>query len=468
MTENENKKRGFLQKIIDKISDAYEYCVSGVWSDYRRTSLVRLVKITNLSVKSFLDRDLQIKSMALTYSTVLAIVPALALIVAIGRGFGLQDSVQNELYILFPSQHKVITTFLSFVNSYLTTATQGVFVGVGIIVLLWTVIMLLSGIEDALNSIWDLKNKRTLFRKFTDYITICLMVPVLLICSSGISIFMSDTIQDVMYFSFLSPVVNFFLDLAPLFFAWAAFSISYWLIPNTKVEFKYAAVSGAFCAIAFYIIQLLFINGQIYVSKYNAIYGSFAFLPLFLIWLQLSWLIMLIGCVLTYSMQNVFTFNLLGNDQQLTVETRLRTAIIVMAVVAQRFLNRQEPLTSSQFAADYNLPVRVLGQTLQRLKEGGLIYSVNTKKGELAIGPAQEVKDMTVADVLKIFSTTGTNEISPEFEHIYAPLFELLQASSDKAYALFDKYKLSDLPIPLPEQIEQIIYSGFKSTQVKL
>lgn len=173
---------------------------------------------------------------------------------------------------------------------------------------------------------------------------------------------------------------QFFLDLAPLFFAWAAFSISYWLIPNTKVEFKYAAVAGAFCAIAFYIIQLLFINGQIYVSKYNAIYGSFAFLPLFLIWLQLSWLIMLIGCVLTYSMQNVFTFNLLGNDQQLTVETRLRTAIIVMAVVAQRFLNRQEPLTSSQFAADYNLPVRVLGQTLQRLKEGGLIYSVNTKR----------------------------------------------------------------------------------------
>ncbi len=467
MSDTENTRQGFVKRLIAKVIALYTYCTSGVWYDNRRTPWVRLVKITNLSVNSFLNRGLQIKSMALTYSTVLAIVPALALMVAIGRGFGLQDSVQNELYIIFPSQHKVISTFLNFVDSYLTNATQGVFVGVGIIVLLWTVIMLLSGIEDAVNSIWDVKRQRTIFRKFTDYITICLMVPILLICSSGISLFMSDTFQEVLYFSFLTPVVNFLLDLAPLFFAWAAFSIAYWLIPNTTVNFKFAAISGAFCSIAFYVIQWLFINGQIYVSKYNAIYGSFAFLPLFLIWLQLSWLIMLIGCVLTYSLQNVFTFNLLGNDQQLTIDTRLRIAVIVMAVVTQRFLKRQEPLTHTQFAAEYNLPVHVLSQTLQKLKDCRLIYAIVNGDGEQAIGPAQDVKEMTVEEVLRAYSSTGANDIAPEFEHIYAPLFGMLDETADKAYALFGKYRLAELPIPLPEQIEQMVYSGFKSTQVK-
>lgn len=457
MSDTEEKKPGLLQRLIAKVTAFITYCTSGVWYDNRRTFWVRLVKITNLSVKSFLNRGLQIKSMALTYSTVLAIVPALALIVAIGRGFGLQDSVMNELYIMFPAQHKVITTFLNFVDSYLTNATQGVFVGVGIIVLLWTVIMLLSGIEDAVNNIWDVKRQRTIFRKFTDYLTICLMVPILLICSSGISLFMSDTFQNVMYFAFLTPVVNFFLDLAPLVFAWAAFSIAYWLIPNTRVNFKFAAISGAFCSIAFYVIQWLFINGQIYVSKYNAIYGSFAFLPLFLIWLQLSWLIMLIGCVLTYSLQNVFTFNFLGNDQQLTVETRMRMAIIVMAVVAQRFLKRQEPLTQTQFAAEYNLPVHILSQTLQKLKDCGMIYSVLNKKGDTALGPGQDVSELTVEQVLKDYCSTGVNDIAPEFDRIYAPLFNELKLSTQEAYALYGKYKLADLPIPQPDEIHEMM-----------
>ena len=127
----------------------WEYCSTGVWSDGRNTVGVRFVKTVNLSVKSFFDRGLQIKSMALTYNTVLSIVPAFALMVAIGRGFGLQDSVQNELYMLFPAQHKAITTFMKFVDSYLSSTTQGLFVGVGIIVLLWTVIMLLSGTDAA-------------------------------------------------------------------------------------------------------------------------------------------------------------------------------------------------------------------------------------------------------------------------------------------------------------------------------
>lgn len=313
------KQKNSILRLVAKTTAAVRYCISGVWEDPRQTVGVRIIRTLNLSVNSFLDRGLQIKSMALTYYTVLSIVPACALLVAIGRGFGLQNSLQQELYDFFPSQHKAISAALSFVDSYLTEATQGVFVGIGILFLLWTVISLLSYIEDTFNSIWDIRRQRAFYQKITDYIAICLIVPVLMICSSGISIFMSSTIQDNLALPFLTPLVNVILETVPFILCWIAFSLSYFFIPNTKVKFGYACISGFLCAIAFQILQLLFLNGQIYVSKYNAIYGSFAFLPLLLIWLQLSWLLLLSGCVLTYSLQNVFTFNFNGTSEELSL-----------------------------------------------------------------------------------------------------------------------------------------------------
>lgn len=445
--------------MVDKVMDAWKYCSEGVWNDTRRTFGVKLIKILNLSVSSFFDRGLQIKSMALTYSTVLSIVPALALLVAIGRGFGLQDSVQNELYILFPSQHQVISTFLKFVDSYLTRATQGVFVGVGLIVLLWTLISLLSSIEDAFNNIWDVRRQRTIFRKFTDYITICLMVPVLLICSSGVSLFMSTTIQDVLYFPFLTPLVNLALELAPLFLSWLAFSFSYFLIPNTDVSFKYAAISGAIAAIGFYILQWLFLNGQIYVSNYNAIYGSFAFLPLLLVWLQFSWLLLLTGCILTYSLQNVMTYNFLGDANNISIAALHRITVIIMAVVAQRFLKHETPLTRTELAAQYNLPVRLIGKIIAQLKNAGLVSYVSRDDNQLAIAPAREVGDMTVGDIIRSYDSMGDSELSPEFNLIYEPLLTMIDDEAADSYKPYDKLKLADVPIPLPEQIKMLLQS---------
>lgn len=454
------KKERAFQRLIARFTAWWEYCSKGVWSDRRRTAGVRTVKILNLSVNAFFDRDLQIKSMALTYSTVLSIVPAFALMLAIGRGFGLQDVLQNELYILFPSQHRVLTTALQFVDSYIKTASHGLFVGIGIIVLLWTIISLLSSIENAFNSIWDVKQQRRIFRKLTDYITICLMVPILLICSSGLSIFMSTAVQDIVYFSFLTPLVNLTLELAPLFLSWLAFTISYWLIPNIKVDFKFAAIAGTMAAIGFYIVQWLFINGQLYVSKYNAIYGSFAFLPLLLVWLQLSWLILLTGCVLTYSMQNIFTFNFLGNEQELSVQSHRRVAIIVMAIVTQRFLKGEKPLSRSGMASEYNLPIRLVGHLIDKFKDNGLLYYVNNPGEELCITPAVDVKDMTVADVLKIYDNAGINDPNPEFEAIYSSSIKMLRPIIETAFKSYNELRLADIPIPSPEEIKSIVLSS--------
>lgn len=446
MTKDKSQTK--LGRLIQRVMACWQYCSAGVWQDTRRTAGVRAVKIANLSVASFLDRGLQIRSMALTYSTVLAIVPALALMVAIGRGFGLQDMLQSELFVLFPSQRQVISTFLGFVDSYLSNASQGIFVGVGIIVLLWTIFSLLSGIEDAFNNIWDVGKGRTLFRKFTDYITICLMVPVLLICSAGISIFMSSAIQNIFNLPFLTPFANMLLELAPLALSWLAFALSYYLFPNTRVKFKYAAISGALASIGFYILQWLFVSGQIYVSKYNAIYGSFAFLPLLLIWLQMSWLILLSGCVLTYSMQNVFTFNFLGDASRISIETQIRMAIIVMTVVARRFIDGKKPLNATEIASGYDMPVRVIEHIIEKLKGAGLLMTIAITDDTFGIAPARDVSKLTTGDILHIYCNAGDSEISPDFNKIYAPMFRLFDESKKCAAGAFDKLRIADLPLP--------------------
>lgn len=437
-----------LAKMYVRIAEFIKYCVSGVWDDHRTSMKVRIIKTINLSVNSFLDRGLQIKSMALTYSTVLAIVPAVALLVAIGRGFGLQKTLQDELFYLFPAQHQALDTALGFVDSYLNSATSGVFVGVGIVVLLWTLVSLLSSIEDAFNDIWDVKRSRSLYRKITDYIAICMMIPVLMICQSGVSIFMSTTIQEHLNLPFLSPIINFSLELAPLILSWLAFSLSFMLIPNFKVYFKYSAIAGAISAIAFQILQFLFVNGQIYVSKYNAIYGSFAFLPLLLIWLQLSWLLLLSGCVLTYSLQNIFTFNYIGDSRLVSNNAWHSVALIVVAVIAKRFAKGKKPLTMFELASKYNLPIRVVGNIIDILDHANLIYFVKTDEDEFGISPVMEIENFTIGDFFRRFDATGNNEIMPDFDREYSDFLSVILPLRDRSYNEMSTTLLRDLPLP--------------------
>ena len=452
-----DKIKNAATSIVEKAKRAVEYCINGVWNDPRQTVRVRIIRTINLAVNSFLDRDLQNRSMSLTYSTVLAIVPAIALLVAIGRGFGLQDYLQEELYNFFPSQHKAISTALSFVDSYLTEASQGIFVGIGILFLLWTVISLLSYIEDAFNTIWDIRRQRSFYQKITDYIAICLIIPILMICSSGVSIFMSTTIQDNLNLPFLTPLVNVALEAAPVVLCWIAFSMSFMLIPNTKVDIKYAAISGGICALAFSILQLLFVNGQIYVSKYNAIYGSFSFLPLMLIWLQLSWLLLLSGCVLTYSLQNVFTFNFNNNSDKLSLDGWHSIALIVMSVVAQRFIAHEPPISHVDIAKSYNLPLRIVSRIVEKLHAAGLLYSVRIKEGEFGEAPAVELQDFTIADFLKAYNSEGEMDFIPDIRKIYADLFNIILPIREKCYSEYSTILLRDIPIPSPEAIHESI-----------
>lgn len=448
--------KNIIPQLIEKGKNLADYLWTGVWRDPRRTVGIGVIKTLNLSVRSFLDRGLQNRSMSLTYSTVLAIVPALALLFAIGRGFGFQNLLEGQLYHFLPSQQKALETALGFVDQYLKQSSQGVFVGFGIVMLLWTLISLLSTIEDAFNMVWDIKRSRSIYQKVTDYIAICLIIPILMVCSAGASIFVNTVLQNELNIPVLSPLINVVLELAPLVLSWLAFSLSYFLIPNTKVDFKYAAIAGAVSAILVTILQLLFVNGQIYVSKYNAIYGSFSFLPLLLIWLQLSWLILLAGCVLSYSLQNVFSFNFMGDVESVAPNYTRKVSLVVAAAIVKNYMDGKEPLTQGELAREYDVPVRIVTRICERLKKAGLIYFVMLSKDSVGLAPAISLDNMTVGQLFSRLDNLGESDFIPRFSEIYGPLLNEVDKWIADSYTKEETLLLKNIALPSTEDVEKV------------
>lgn len=440
-----------MERIRAWCVDRWDYCSRGVWGDTRTSFKVKLIKTLNLSVQSFLSADLQTTACALTYRMLLAIVPALALLFAIGRGFGFQNILTTQLFGYFPSQQKALEAAFRFVDAYLAQASEGIFVGVGILFLLWTLISLVSSVEDAFNKIWGVKYGRSLWRKITDYTAIFLILPVLMICSSGLSIFMSTTLQEAVPLKFMSPAISVILDCATIVLTWLFFTGVYMLIPNTTVKFKNALMSGILAGVAFQVLQWLFVTGQLYVSKYNAIYGGFAFLPLLLIWMQLVWVICLSGAVLCYSSQNIFRFSFTSEVTDISALYRRKITLAIMAVVAKRFKMGLQPLRGADFVADYNIPTRLVEEIVAELAEAGLLSRVVTGNNEnnYALQPATDITGLTVGRVVEAIESHGASDFIPEFATEFGNIDSLADNITDAMVDRGNYTPIADIEIEI-------------------
>lgn len=438
-----------FKKIWDKAIAAWNYCTQGVWEDTRSTFKVVVVKTLNITAKSFLSTDIQTQACAMTYRTMLAIVPALALLFAIGRGFGFQNLLQDELYKMLPSQREAITHALEFVDSYLNQASEGIFVGVGLVFLLWTLISLISSVEDSFNLIWGVKQGRSMWRKISDYTAMFLILPVLMICGSGFSIFVSNTFANLFDFPLLTPVFSVLFEFASYLFTCMFFAAVFMLIPNTKVAIKNALIAGALTGTAFLILQWLFVSGQLYVSKYNAIYGSFSFLPLLLLWLQLVWVICFTGCLICYASQNIVQFSFDDQIQDISRDYRDQVMMAIATVVVQNFTHQRPPITKEQITRNYGIPPRLLSSIVDKLSNVGVISIVviDEKHGILGLQPAIEPSILTLAFVRTKIHDEGSKDFIPYFDKNFPGVIESIENINAAVTKATENTLLQDIDI---------------------
>ncbi|MDR0962295.1 MAG: YihY/virulence factor BrkB family protein [Mediterranea sp.] len=414
----------------------------------RRTfSIYNIIKAIYLCLTRFAKDRLTEKASALTYSTLLAIVPILAILFAIARGFGFANLMESQLREGFSGQEDTLRILLQFVDTYLTHAKSGIFIGVGLILLLWTVLGLISNIETTFNNIWQVSKARSMYRKITDYFSMFLLLPILLVVSGGVSIFVSTILKDIEDFALLAPILKFLIRMIPFALTWLMFTGLYIFMPNTKVKFKYAFASGVLAGTAYQAFQFLYISGQIWVSNYNAIYGSFAALPLFLLWLQVSWTICLFGVQLTYAGQNIRNFSFDRDTRNISRRYRDFVAILIMSLVAKRFDKEEVPYTAEEISEEYHIPIRLTNETLQMLEEVNLLHEVyrDEKSEDISFQPSIDIGKLNVALLLDRLDTHGSEDFKIDTEKEFGEEWKVLLDAKEEYYKSAGNILLKDL-----------------------
>lgn len=401
---------------IRKTIDFFKY---GIWKDFSRKPrhtrfAVATLRMLILAIERFTTKRIIDSAAALTYSTLLAIVPILAVVFAIARGFGFNKYIEEWFRGVLSSQPQAADTIVGFVNSYLIHTQSGIILGIGLVFMLWTVTILIRNIELAFNRIWQVKKPRSFFRTVTDYMGMFILAPIIIVVTSGVSIFVVSFANETEGFELLAPMVRRLWDLTPYVLMSAVFIALYVFMPNTKVKLRCAIGPGILAGVAMQGLQLFYIHSQIWVSSYNAIYGSFAALPLFMLWVQISWNICLFGAELCYTSQNMEESAFRTETYEISPRYRLIMSMMLMSHICRRFEKGEKPYTALELKLKTNIPIRVAQELLYELTNMHMVSEVTSdEKGEESVyQPAEDLARLSVGLLIERYESVGKWEIS--------------------------------------------------------
>ena len=416
-----------MSKLFSFIKNTAYFFTHEIWHiranklDKKQGFLIRQLRIFILAIKGFNEDKCTVKASALTFYIMFALVPVLALLFAIAQGFGLKQKLEKDLLHDLSQYSTILSQAFDFADKMLQTAGSGLIAVIGVVLIIYTVLKLLSSIEDSFNEIWQIKKGRTLIRRITDYIAITLFAPLLILLSSSVTIFLNSgesAIEGLAWIQRLGFVIHFIFKLISLLLMGGLFTFLYMALPNTKVKFKAAFLAGLIAAIAFEILQWAYIGFQIGAARYSAVYGSFAALPLFLVWIQYSWFIVLFGAELAFAYQNVDHYELESEIKNISIRYRRVISLLIANLVVKTFTEGKKALTATEIADKLDMPVRLVRMITFDFIETGIFTEVKTKEEkEVAYQPGISENELSVKYILDKIDTKGVNEMPIHSTH---------------------------------------------------
>ena len=404
-----------MTKLIELIRKAVEFVSQRIWKlrisklTKRQGMLVKQLRVISLAIKGFKEDNCLVSATALTFYTLFSIVPILALIFAIAKGFGYEKTLQDQILENYSEYREVLTSAFVYANSMLSTTKGGLIAGIGIVLLLWSVMKLLISIENSFNEIWEVRIGRSWIRKTTDYLTIMMVGPLLLIISAGLEVAISNQLGNLKMLGFFGTIL--LKGLAYLLVG-GVFTFLYVALPNTKVHFKPAFMASVVATILFELLGWAYIRFQVGANQMNAIYGTFAALPLFLIWVQYSWYIVLFGAELAYANQYVDHYELEEDIQNLSVRYKKVISLMVASVVAKRFYDQEPPLNVMQISEKLDLPSRLTKNIINEFVETGIFVEIRTDRDkEVIYQPGVTESKFTVQYLIDTLENKGVNSL---------------------------------------------------------
>jgi membrane protein len=404
---------------MTKISDITHFIRYGMW---RRTTTefdgffqrlgYAIIRTIVLVARGFTSKNLNDTAKSLTYSLIFAVVPILAMVMAVARGFDVVDVIERQLNASFLGETNMVPTIMAMVERYLDTAQGGVFIGIGILILLWAVYSFFQSVETAFNRIWNVRKSRSILRQFTTYISIVVLIPVLIVCSAGITIFVSSTMDTIVQNS----AVDEFIDTSGVttlqfFICWLFFTGMYIAVPNTKVRFMSALIPGVIMGTLFQLLQMLSVYIIAMLGRTSIVYGAFATIPILMTWLQYTSLLILIGAEMSYAIQNNEEFEYEQDLNNMSRRYKDFIMLYLLSVIIKRFEADEAPLTAHQLAVRDRLPIRVVNQLLGRMVETGILREVYVEEEEeRTFQPALDTHKITIGMVMNRIDAQGAEQ----------------------------------------------------------
>lgn len=443
-----NKMADPVSWVLGKIKQANDYIWNTSISDISRgkSFLIRQLRIIVLAARGFMKDRVQLRASALTLYTMLSIIPFAAIAFGVAKGFALDQKLQELLIREFQNQPEVLNWILKQAGNAMQATRGGYIAGVGLIILVWSVISLLDQIENSFNHIWQIQVSRPWLRKFTDYIAILLIAPVVLVLSSSLTVFVtSELYSNTESIRFIRPIVGFIIKIGPYVLTWIGLTILFIIMPNTKVKFIPAFVSGIITGTILQLLQWLYIDLQFGISKLSAIYGSFAAIPLFIIWVQASWIILLLGAELAFANQNVTRFEFEYQSLNVSQHQKKALSLMIMKTIVNNFTMGEKALSSEDLSRELRIPVRLVRDILQDLTDSRLVSVIHEEEHhERLFQPAMDVNKMTVSFILSKLERKGSDQQlfnqNGEYDKMTGMLdeFEALIAASESNILIND------------------------------
>ena len=407
---------------MNSIARLTRFITSDIWRiridslSLSKALIIKPLRVLVLAVRGFDQNKCSLKASALTFYTLMSIVPVAALAFGIAKGFGFEDKLQQQLLEKLQGQEEVIRRVIDFAHSLLENTKGGLVAGIGVVVLFWTVIKLLGNIEASFNEIWGIEKSRTLARKFSDYLSAMLLCPLLVIVAGSLNVAIAGKVSlaagKLDLIKTAAPLIHFGLKLLPYVFVWLLFTFVYVFMPNTKVNISSGLVGGIVAGTLYQLAQWAYIKFQVGIASNNAIYGGFAALPLFLIWLQMSWLIVLLGAEMSFAHQHARSYEFEPDCLSASYSFKELLALRITQLLALNFQGGGPPLTTDDIVARLETPVRLVQQVIDSLVACGIVSElIGAADKTIAYQPAKHIDLLTIASVTEALKQHGIDTL---------------------------------------------------------
>ena len=375
----------------------------------------RIIRAILIVFRGIKNGSLDLRAGALTFYSLFALIPVLALLFGISKGLGSEKFLEELLYDQLSLQQETVDQLILFSNNVLNKTSNGLMAGIAIVVLIWSVIKVLSTVDRIFNDIWQVNKSKDLFRKLRDYFIIILLAPGLMMLQSMATVFITAKINTILSqygLISISPFFTTIMKIGPFVIIWLLLTLLYIIIPNKRVRFKPALVAGIIAGTLYQIVQWAFIKFQIGVTGYNAIYGSLAALPLFLAWIHISWTIILLGGEISFANQNAEWYDYERDSLKISTAYRRLLSLLILQYNVKYFLNNDAPMTVRSLTNSLNIPPRLSQALFNELVNCGLLYETDTEKDkETGYLPAIDIDKISVSLTLEKLDEKGEEQL---------------------------------------------------------